>query len=85
MVKLKKRFSFKSSVWQEQMLLKKGAKFLQNSEVYRAENIHVDFDDFKNIINEAKNDLINDCKYNLVENKDANNERDFDDYTRCAK
>ena len=54
---------------------------MQNSGVYRAETIHVDFDDFENIINKTKNDLINDCKYNLLENKDANNERDSDDYS----
>ena len=80
MVKLKKRLSFKSSVWQESLrvdAIKKAAKFLQNS----GENIHVDFDDFENIINEAKNDLINDCEYNLVVNKDVNNERDLDDYS----
>ena len=60
MVKLKKRVAFKSSVWQETIrvdAIKKAAKVLQNSEVYRAENINVNFDNLERIINETKNSL----------------------------
>ena len=60
MVKLKKRVVFKSSVWQETIrvdAIKKAAKVLQNAEVYRAENINVNFDNLERIINETKNSL----------------------------
>ena len=60
MVKLKKRVAFKSSVWQETIrvdAIKKAAKVLQNSEVYCAENINVNFDNLERIINETKNSL----------------------------
>jgi len=38
MAKLKKRLSFKSTIRVD--AIEKAAKFLQNSEVYRVENIH---------------------------------------------
>ena len=81
MVKLKRRLAYKSSVRQETIrvdAIKRAAKFLQNSEVYRAENVTVNFDDFENIINEATNDLIRNCEYDTSQ---ENDERDSDDYS----
>ena len=82
MVKLKKRVSFKSSVGQETIrvdAIKKAAKVLQNSEVYCVENIHVDYDEFENIVNGAMNDVIDDCEYDLAKKKNVNYEEDSDD------
>ena len=59
--------------------IKKAARFLKNSEVYRAENIHVNFEKFDDIINETISKLINDCKYDNTASRNDDS-RNVDSY-----
>ena len=44
--------------------IRKAAEFVKHSEVlYRAENIHVDFDNFDHIIDEMNGKLTKNCEY----------------------
>lgn len=82
LVKLKRRVAFKSHVWEESIRVNKireAAMFLQNSEVYRKENIYINFDNFENVIRETTDRLIKDWEYDS--NDEVIDDCESDDYS----